>query len=169
MALSRLQLIWLRMTRIITIIAIIHCPSLFFRTNIRKWSRAKHSMFIVLPALIDIVQLKHDSIVAQESHFCGSEKWRNIHEINAAKYFFCHNNQEGTFVSIIQHIIFERFIWCPSKCHEMKVLLPVTSAKIWPGSGMLTVNITITRGIKLLSHFEPGSSELWLDFPKSCN
>ncbi len=44
-------------------------------------------------------------------------------------------------VSIIQHIIFEKFIWYPSKYHEMKILLPVTSAKIWPESGMLTVNI----------------------------
>ena len=48
----------------------------------------------------------------------------------------------GPFVSIIQHIIFGKFIWCPSKCHEMKTLLLVTSAKIWPESGMLTVNIT---------------------------
>ena len=44
----------------------------------------------------DIVQLKHDSTVAQESHFCGSEKWRNLHENNTAKYFFCRNNQDGT-------------------------------------------------------------------------
>ncbi len=44
----------------------------------------------------DIVQLKHDSTVAQVSHFCGSEKWRNLHENNAAKYFFCHKNQDGT-------------------------------------------------------------------------
>ena len=43
---------------------------------------------------------------------------------------------------IIQHIILEKFIWCPSKYHEMKILLPVTSAKIWPESGILTVNIT---------------------------
>ena len=35
---------------------------------------------------------------------------------------------------------------CPSKYHEMKILLPVTSAKIWPESGMLTVNISITGG-----------------------
>ncbi len=49
----------------------------------------------------------------------------------------------GPFVSIIQHIIFKKFIWCSSKYHEMKLLLPVTSAKIWPESGMLTVNITI--------------------------
>ncbi len=48
----------------------------------------------------------------------------------------------GPFVSIIQHITFEKFIWCLSKYHEMKILLPVTSAKIWPESGMLTVNIT---------------------------
>ncbi len=48
----------------------------------------------------------------------------------------------GPFVSIIQHIIFEKFTWCPSKYHEMKILLPVTRAKIWPESGMLTVNIT---------------------------
>ncbi len=40
-------------------------------------------------------------------------------------------------------IIFEKFIWCPSKYYEMKILLPVTSAKIWPESGMLTVNSTI--------------------------
>ncbi len=49
----------------------------------------------------------------------------------------------GPFVSIVQHIIFEKFIWCPSKYHEMKILLPVTSTKIWPESGMLTINITI--------------------------
>ena len=49
----------------------------------------------------------------------------------------------GRFVSIIQHIIFEKFNWCPSKYHEMKILLPVTSAKIWPESGMLTINITM--------------------------
>ena len=35
----------------------------------------------------------------------------------------------GPFVSIIQHIIFEKFIWYPLKYHEMKMLLPVTSAK----------------------------------------
>ncbi len=51
----------------------------------------------------------------------------------------------GPFVSIIQHIIFEKFIWCPSKYHEMKILLLVTSAKIWPESGMLTVNITSAK------------------------
>ncbi len=50
----------------------------------------------------------------------------------------------GSFVSIIQRIIFEKFIWCPWKYHEMKILLHVTSAKIWPESGMLAVNITVT-------------------------
>ena len=50
----------------------------------------------------------------------------------------------GPFVSIIQHIIFEKFIWCPSKYHEMKMLLPVTSAKKWPEIAMLTVNIAST-------------------------
>ncbi len=48
----------------------------------------------------------------------------------------------GRFVSIIQHIIFEKFTWCPSRYQEMKMLLPVTSAKKWPESVMLTVNIT---------------------------
>ena len=48
----------------------------------------------------------------------------------------------GPFVSFIQRIIFEIFIWCPSKYHEMKILLHVTSVKIWPESGTLTVNIT---------------------------
>ena len=43
----------------------------------------------------------------------------------------------------LKHIIFEKFIWCSSKYHEMKILLPVTSGKKWPESGMLTVNITI--------------------------
>ena len=57
----------------------------------------------------------------------------------------------GPFVSIIQHIIFEKFIWCPSKYHEMKMLLPVTSAKKWPESVMLTVNIA-TRGVCLWQH-----------------
>ena len=47
----------------------------------------------------------------------------------------------GPFVSIIQHIIFENLIWCPSKYHEMKILLPVTSARKWPESVLLTVNI----------------------------
>ena len=48
----------------------------------------------------------------------------------------------GPFVSITQRIIFEKFIWCPSKYHEMKILLHVTSGKIWPESGLSTVNIT---------------------------
>ncbi len=47
----------------------------------------------------------------------------------------------GPFVSIIQHIILEKFIWCPSKYHEMKMLLLVTSGKKWPESATLTVNI----------------------------
>ena len=51
----------------------------------------------------------------------------------------------GPFVSIFQHIIFEKFVWCPSKYHEMKMLLPVTSAKKWPESAMLTVNIAKVR------------------------
>ncbi len=50
----------------------------------------------------------------------------------------------GPFLSIIQHITFEKFIWCPSKYHEMKIVIPVASAKIWSESGMLTVNIAIT-------------------------
>ncbi len=60
----------------------------------------------------------------------------------------------GTFVSIIQHIIFEKFIWCPSKYHEMLILLPVTSAKILPESGMLIVNITVIfYGLSLTREF----------------
>ncbi len=62
----------------------------------------------------------------------------------------------GPFVSIIQHIIFEKFIWCPSKYHEMKILLHVTSAKIWPESGMLAVNITYKGDMK--SHEKPSRS-----------
>ncbi len=39
------------------------------------------------------------------------------------------------------------------KNHEMKILLGVTSAKIWPASGMLTVNITIQSvRLHLFSH-----------------
>ena len=33
----------------------------------------------------------------RNSHiFCRSEKWMKLHEINAANYFFCHNNQDRT-------------------------------------------------------------------------
>ena len=56
----------------------------------------------------------------------------------------------GPFVSIIQHIIFEKYIWCPSKYHEMKILLHVTSVNIWPESGMLTVNIIIDNNLRLV-------------------
>ncbi len=50
----------------------------------------------------------------------------------------------GPFVSIIHHIIFEKYFFCPSKYHEMKILLPVTSARKWAKSAMLQVNIAIT-------------------------
>ncbi len=49
----------------------------------------------------------------------------------------------GPFVSIMQHIIFGKYVWCISKYHEMKMLLPVTSAKKWHEIVMLTVNIAI--------------------------
>ncbi len=55
--------------------------------------------------------------------------------------YFVITTKMGPFMSIIQHIFFEKFIWCPSKYHEMKMLLPVTSANKWPESDMLTVNI----------------------------
>ncbi len=68
----------------------------------------------------------------------------------------------GPFVSIIQLIIFEKFIWCPSKYHdEMKILLPVTSAKIWPESGMLTVNITKLAMLKNNHDVQTIFTPLW--------
>ncbi len=79
----------------------------------------------------------------RESHIFVAQKSEEISMKSMQQSIsFVITTKMGPFVSSIQHTIFEKFIWCPSKYHDMKILLPVTSAKKWAESGMLTLNIT---------------------------
>ncbi len=83
--------------------------------------------------------------VLRNSHIFVSQKSEEISMKSMQQSIsFVITTKMGQFVSFIQHIIFEKFIWCPSKYHEMKMLLPVKSAKKWPESILLTANIAYT-------------------------
>ncbi len=101
-------------------------------------------------SVYDIVQLKH--CVAQKSEEIPMKSMQQSISLHALVI----TTKMGPFLSIIQHKILEKIIWCPSKYHEMKILLPVTISKIWPESGMLTVNITLC-----ISTFNPSKTFYW--------